>query len=55
MLKTRDLLNDSINLLLIEDDPDAARLVREMLKQAGKVDLRLDHATSLQEGLELYK
>lgn len=42
----------SIRILLIEDNPGDARLIKEMLRDAGHGDLRLEHASTLREGLK---
>lgn len=47
-----DKKNRSIRVLLIEDNPGDARLIQEMLKAATNVNLRFDHASTLQEGLQ---
>lgn len=41
-----------IRVLLIEDNPGDARLIQEMLKDTGNVNLRFEHASSLREGLK---
>jgi PAS domain S-box-containing protein/putative nucleotidyltransferase with HDIG domain len=42
----------SIRVLLIEDNLGDARLIQEMLKDTGKIDLRVEHAGTLKEGLK---
>ncbi|MFI5223773.1 MAG: PAS domain S-box protein, partial [Nitrospirales bacterium] len=42
----------SIRVLLIEDNPGDARLIQEMLKDTGKIDMRVEHAGTLKEGLK---
>jgi PAS domain S-box-containing protein/putative nucleotidyltransferase with HDIG domain len=41
-----------ITVLLIEDNPGDARLIQEMLKSVGNVNLRIEHAATLTEGLK---
>jgi PAS domain S-box-containing protein/putative nucleotidyltransferase with HDIG domain len=41
----------AIRLLLIEDNPGDARLIQEMLKGTPNVELRLEHASTLKDGL----
>ena len=43
----------SIEVLLIEDDPGDARLVKEMLAEAGAPRFNLSHSTRLADGLRL--
>ncbi len=42
----------SIRLLLVEDNPGDARLIQEMLKDVSTVDLQMEHAATLQDGLK---
>lgn len=42
----------ALRVLLIEDNPGDARLIQEMLKDAGNANLRFEHASSLHEGLK---
>lgn len=42
----------SIQILLIEDNPGDARLIQEMLKDVGNIDLRVEHASTLRDGLK---
>jgi two-component system, cell cycle sensor histidine kinase and response regulator CckA len=41
-----------IKILLIEDNPGDARLLRELLKDVSSVQFELEHATLLQDGLQ---
>lgn len=41
-----------IRVLLIEDNPGDARLIQEMLKDTGNINLRFEHVSSLKEGLK---
>jgi PAS domain S-box-containing protein/putative nucleotidyltransferase with HDIG domain len=43
---------EAIRLLLVEDNPGDARLIREMLKDVSNVDLRMEHAATLKDGLQ---
>jgi two-component system cell cycle sensor histidine kinase/response regulator CckA len=43
---------EPIKILLIEDNPREARLIREMLKEAGAARFDLAHAKRLDEGLK---
>jgi DNA-binding response OmpR family regulator len=43
---------DPIRVLLIEDDPDDALLLKESLAEAGAVKVKLVHASSLSDGLK---
>lgn len=43
---------EPIRILLIEDNPGDARLIQEMLKDAGNTNLRFELASSLHEGLK---
>ncbi|MFQ6026129.1 MAG: hypothetical protein ACE5Q6_01285 [Dehalococcoidia bacterium] len=43
---------DTINLLLIEDNPDDALLIEASLSDVKDRRFRLEHATRLSEGLE---
>jgi len=45
-------MNEINKILLIEDNPADARLIREMLVESG-LDFELEHATNLTEGQEL--
>lgn len=42
----------AIRLLLVEDNPGDARLIQEMLKDVSSVDLRMEHAATLKDGLQ---
>lgn len=42
----------SIRLLLVEDNPGDARLILEMLKEVADTDLRIQHASTLEDGLQ---
>ena len=44
----------TIGIMLIEDNPGDARLIREMLAEAGKADYRLENAERLSQGLERF-
>lgn len=48
--KPRD--ENAIRVLLIEDNPGDARLIQEMLKDTGKIDMLVEHAATLKEGLK---
>jgi diguanylate cyclase (GGDEF)-like protein len=50
---TEKLNHDTIRLLLIEDNPGDALLLREQLAGVSERDLRVTHAASLQAGLHL--
>lgn len=41
-----------IRLLLVEDNPGDARLIQEMLKDVSTVDLQMEHAATLKDGLQ---
>jgi len=41
-----------IEVLLIEDNPGDARLIKEMLAESGKADYQFEHADRLSQGLE---
>lgn len=41
-----------IRVLLVEDNPGDARLIQEMLKSTGNMNLRFEHVTTLDQGLE---
>lgn len=43
---------ESIRLLLVEDNPGDARLIQEMLKDVANMELRIQHAATLQDGLQ---
>lgn len=43
---------NAIRLLLVEDNPGDARLIREMLKDVSNMDLRIEHASTLKDGLQ---
>lgn len=43
---------DPIRVLLIEDNPGDARLIQELLKDTGNINLRFEHVSSLKEGLK---
>ncbi|UYN92828.1 MAG: GAF domain-containing protein [Anaerolineales bacterium] len=43
---------DSIRLLLVEDNPGDARLIQEMLKDVANMELRIQHAATLKDGLQ---
>ncbi len=43
-----------IGILLIEDNPGDARLIKEMLAEPGKADYHLEHADRLSQGLERF-
>ncbi|MBX3046909.1 MAG: GAF domain-containing protein [Anaerolineales bacterium] len=42
----------SIRLLLVEDNPGDARLIQEMLKDVANTELRIQHASTLEDGLQ---
>jgi two-component system, cell cycle sensor histidine kinase and response regulator CckA len=42
---------ESLKILLIEDNPGDARLIKEALSEVGSTEIELIHATRLQEGL----
>jgi len=42
----------SIRLLLVEDNPGDARLIQEMLKDVANMELRIQHAATLKDGLQ---
>lgn len=42
----------SIRLLLVEDNPGDARLIKEMLKDVSNMELRIEHAATLKDGLQ---
>src|SRR5690242_14980138 len=46
---------EPLRVLLVEDNPADARLVREMLRDSGPAPIRLTHAPRLQEAIEYLK
>jgi PAS domain S-box-containing protein/putative nucleotidyltransferase with HDIG domain len=50
-LKPPTQQEQSIRVLLIEDNPGDARLIQEMLRDSTNVELRFEHAGTLKEGL----
>jgi signal transduction histidine kinase/CheY-like chemotaxis protein len=46
------MANTSINVLLIEDNPDDAYLLRESLRDVGATEFKLTHVETLRDGLE---
>jgi len=44
-------MNDPLKVLLVEDNPADARLIEEMLKDVGAMNLELEHARSLSQGI----
>lgn len=48
-----DLLTDSASILLIEDNPGDARLIRELLRDA-EAPFRLEHKDRLSDGIERF-
>jgi two-component system cell cycle response regulator len=44
--------DDKFEVLLVEDNPGDARLIKELLNEGGEHDLRLTHVTSLQEAID---
>jgi PAS domain S-box-containing protein len=47
--------NDYVSILLVEDNPGDARLVKELLKDVNDCDLKLKHASNFDEFKILYK
>jgi len=45
-------MDDKLKVLLIEDNPGDARLIKEMLTEAGEATFELEQVTRLSEGLE---
>ena len=52
-LETGQAESETIKVLLIEDNPGDARLVKEMLLEAGTKRFSLEHASCIREGLAL--
>lgn len=46
------MLNDTIKVLMIEDNMGDARLISEMIKEVKRVNIKLEHALRLASGLE---
>jgi two-component system cell cycle response regulator len=44
--------DEQFEVLLVEDNPGDARLIRELLNESGERDLNLTHVTSLREAIE---
>jgi DNA-binding response OmpR family regulator len=42
----------AIKILMVEDNPGDARLIMEMLKDAGDLDFKVSHVVRLDEGLK---
>ncbi|MCL5037859.1 MAG: hybrid sensor histidine kinase/response regulator [Chloroflexi bacterium] len=47
------MYNDSIEILLIEDNPGDSRLIKEMLAEDPGVAYKMEHVTTLSAGMEL--
>jgi two-component system cell cycle response regulator len=46
------MADEPFEVLLVEDNPGDARLIKELLKEGGERDFRLTHVTSLQEAID---
>src|ERR1700683_2631383 len=44
--------DEPFEVLLVEDNPGDARLIKELLHEGGERDLRLTHVTSLREAID---